>query len=177
MWLRMSWITNMLWLMGFPMVLLMTFPSRCLNIAWCEGRSCLFTPLMAFHNINNSTANLKSSMNKSVSLPHSTNLLSGGCRSFKVILSYLNLFFSLAVPAQPTSCLISLPVVSSDRKSFTVSRRKVWGSPKPLRFMPWEPWMSVQNVVPIHPIVVEIFKSWPKWWTYSPTLPSTVPCR
>lgn len=33
--------------------------------------------------------------------------------------------------------------------------KKVGGSPKVLQFIFWEPWISVPNIISIHPIVVE----------------------
>ncbi len=42
---------------------------------------------------------------------------------------------------------------------------KVRQSPKSIGFVLWEPWVSVQNVMTIHVIVVGIFQSGPKWWT------------
>ncbi len=46
-----------------------------------------------------------------------------------------------------------------------LDRGKVKGSLKSIGFILWGPWMSVQNVMVVHPIVVEIFQSGPKWGT------------
>ncbi len=39
------------------------------------------------------------------------------------------------------------------------------GKPKPLGYIIWGPRMFVQNFMAIHPTVVDIFKSGPKWCT------------
>lgn len=44
------------------------------------------------------------------------------------------------------------------------NRGKVRGAPKSWGFILWEAWTSVQNLIAIHPIAVEIFWSGPKWW-------------
>ncbi len=43
---------------------------------------------------------------------------------------------------------------------------KVRGSPESLGFILWQTWMSVQNSMTIHPIVVEMFQFAPKWWIW-----------
>lgn len=42
--------------------------------------------------------------------------------------------------------------------------KRLEGSPKPAWFILWGPWISVQNVMAIHPVVVAIFQSGPKRW-------------
>ncbi len=45
------------------------------------------------------------------------------------------------------------------------TRGNIKRSLKSLGFIFWAPWMCVQNVMVIHPIVVEVFQFGPKWWT------------
>ncbi len=52
------------------------------------------------------------------------------------------------------------------------ARGNIRGSPKSVEFILWGTWTSVQNFMAIHPIVVEIFHSGPKWWIDLVTLPS-----
>ncbi len=47
--------------------------------------------------------------------------------------------------------------------------RKSQGITKVIRIHPLGTWMSVQTFMAIHPVVVEIFQSEPKWWTDWPT--------
>lgn len=44
-------------------------------------------------------------------------------------------------------------------------RQKVSGSPKSVGFILRGPWMAVQKFIAIHPQLVEIFQSGPKWWS------------
>lgn len=52
------------------------------------------------------------------------------------------------------------------------------GSPKSLGYIFWEPWMSVQSVLQIHPVDFEISVSHfgPNWWNDRSTLPSLELC-
>lgn len=52
------------------------------------------------------------------------------------------------------------------------ARGKARGSSKSFWFMVWDPWMSVQSLMAIHPIVVEIFQPGP-----TPTFSSPEPRR
>ncbi len=47
--------------------------------------------------------------------------------------------------------------------------REVRGSSKSLGFILWGPWISVPNLMAIHPTIVKTFQSGPKWWTGQPT--------
>lgn len=55
-----------------------------------------------------------------------------------------------------------------------VTRWKVKGPPKPLGLILWGPRMSVQHLLTIHPLVVELFQPGSKWWPYRMTNVATL---
>ena len=63
--------------------------------------------------------------------------------------------------------LDSISVVSVLMKSANFLREKqmTTESTKSLGFILWGPGISIQNVMPIHQVGVNIFQSAPKWWT------------
>ncbi len=48
--------------------------------------------------------------------------------------------------------------------SYGGTRRNIRVPPKSGGVILWGPWMTVQNIMEIYPIAVEMFQSEPKWW-------------